>query len=183
MVGVDIVDQRRSYYYTQLRTCRNWFPLFFWLLDTAVINCYLLVQEPDSWASLRARPPHKRYWSHHGFFRTRLAWDLVLEGFRSLHPQQRFTISLAESTSSNGHPQGSVFPRGNNSQSRSHSYVGKYYELESRRQSPGNHQIERGRKRLCLFCRYLTKHPDLHPSSSPSSLYITSEVYLHSSIH
>jgi len=133
MGGVDIADQRRSYYYTQLRTCRNWFPLFFWLLDTAVINCYLLAQEPDSWASLGARPPHKRYWSHHGFFRTCLAWNLVLEASCSLHPQPRFTISLSESTGSNGNPQASFFPRGKNSQSCSHGYVGKYYELDPRR--------------------------------------------------
>jgi len=42
--GVDIADQRRSYYYTQLRVCRNWLPLFFWLLDTTVINSFLLAQ-------------------------------------------------------------------------------------------------------------------------------------------
>ena len=34
MGGVDIADQWRSYYTTQLRVCRNWFPVFFWLLDT-----------------------------------------------------------------------------------------------------------------------------------------------------
>ena len=44
MGGVDIEDQRRSYYYTQLRVCRNWLPLFFWLLHTAVINSFLLAQ-------------------------------------------------------------------------------------------------------------------------------------------
>jgi len=185
MGRVDIADQRRSYYYTQLRTCRNWFPLFFWLLDTAVINCYLLAQEPESWTSLGASPPHESYWSHHGFFRTRLAWNLVLEGFRSLHPQQRFTISLSESATSNRHSQAGIFPRGNNSQSRRRGYVGKNYELDPRRKSPGNHQIEHGRKRLCLFCRYLTKHSDLHPSSITSSLRDrnTSEVYLHSFVY
>ena len=44
MGGVDIADRRRSYYSTQLRVCRNWLPLFFWLLDTAVINSFLLAQ-------------------------------------------------------------------------------------------------------------------------------------------
>ena len=29
MGGVDIVDQRRSYYSTQLHVVRNWMPLFF----------------------------------------------------------------------------------------------------------------------------------------------------------
>jgi hypothetical protein len=42
MGGVDIADQRRGYYHTQLPTCRNWMPLFFWLLDTVIVNSYLL---------------------------------------------------------------------------------------------------------------------------------------------
>jgi hypothetical protein len=42
MGGVDIADQLRQYYSTQMRTLRNWFPLFLWLLDTAVINAYIM---------------------------------------------------------------------------------------------------------------------------------------------
>lgn len=42
MGGVDIADQLRQYYTTQMRTLRNWFPLFLWLLDTAVINAYIM---------------------------------------------------------------------------------------------------------------------------------------------
>ena len=42
MGGVDIADQRRGYYSTQLTTHRNWMPLFFWILDTVIINSYLL---------------------------------------------------------------------------------------------------------------------------------------------
>ncbi|RPB11552.1 hypothetical protein P167DRAFT_470789, partial [Morchella conica CCBAS932] len=42
MRGVDIADQRRSYYHTQLRVCCNWFPIFFWLLDTAIINAFII---------------------------------------------------------------------------------------------------------------------------------------------
>ncbi|KAF8926507.1 hypothetical protein BGZ58_011127, partial [Dissophora ornata] len=38
MNGVDIADQLRSYYSTQLRTYRTWVPIFFWLLDTTIIN-------------------------------------------------------------------------------------------------------------------------------------------------
>src|SRR5205807_9273822 len=46
MGGVDIADQYRSYYDTQLTTFRTWFPIFFWALDTALINSYLAF--PDS---------------------------------------------------------------------------------------------------------------------------------------
>lgn len=42
MGGVDIADQLRQYYTTQMRTLRNWFPLFLWLIDTAVIIAYIM---------------------------------------------------------------------------------------------------------------------------------------------
>src|ERR1044071_4550014 len=38
MNGVDIADQLHGYYATQLPVRRTWMPLFFWLLDTAIIN-------------------------------------------------------------------------------------------------------------------------------------------------
>jgi hypothetical protein len=65
MGEVDIADQRRSYYPTHLRVCRNWLPLFFWLLDTAIINSFLIAVEATS------GPQYKEeYWSHHGSFHT-----------------------------------------------------------------------------------------------------------------
>ena len=42
-VGVDVADQYRSYYFTQLKCLRNWPPIFFWLLDITIINSYLLL--------------------------------------------------------------------------------------------------------------------------------------------
>ena len=45
MGGVDIADQLRSYYSTQLTVCRTWPPLFFWLLDTSIINSYLICKK------------------------------------------------------------------------------------------------------------------------------------------
>lgn len=43
-VGVDVADQYRSYYFTQLKCLRNWPPILHWLLDTTAINAYLLSQ-------------------------------------------------------------------------------------------------------------------------------------------
>jgi hypothetical protein len=40
--GVDIADQYRESYFTQQTSRRNWLPLFYWLLDIAVINSFLL---------------------------------------------------------------------------------------------------------------------------------------------
>jgi len=38
--GVDIVDQLRSYYSTLKPSHPNWLPLFYWLLDTLLVNPY-----------------------------------------------------------------------------------------------------------------------------------------------
>jgi len=42
-VGVDVADQYRSYYFTQLKCLHNWPPIFFWLLNTTIINSYLIL--------------------------------------------------------------------------------------------------------------------------------------------
>jgi hypothetical protein len=42
MGGVDIADQFRAYYSTQRISFRSWYPLFFWILDTAILNAYLI---------------------------------------------------------------------------------------------------------------------------------------------
>ncbi len=45
MSKVDIADQLRGYYATQLAVRKIWMPLFFWLLDTAIINSYLILKK------------------------------------------------------------------------------------------------------------------------------------------
>jgi len=40
--GVDIADQYRCYFFTQLIARRNWLPFFFWLLDITVVNSFFL---------------------------------------------------------------------------------------------------------------------------------------------
>jgi len=47
-VGEDVADQYRSYYFTQLKCLRNSPPIFYWLLDTTVINTYLLLRHLPS---------------------------------------------------------------------------------------------------------------------------------------
>ena len=44
MGGVDIADQLRGYYTTQLTSRRNWMPLFFWLLNISLVNSFKLAQ-------------------------------------------------------------------------------------------------------------------------------------------
>ncbi|CAG8793134.1 24728_t:CDS:2, partial [Cetraspora pellucida] len=75
MGRVDIADQLRSYYSTQLTIFRVWVPLFFWLLDTAIINSYLICKK------LNIAEEHKA-------FRFALIRDLIKD---SLNPLKRTT--------------------------------------------------------------------------------------------
>ena len=42
MGGIDIANQLRESYKTHKATQRNWWPLFYWLIDVTVINSYRL---------------------------------------------------------------------------------------------------------------------------------------------
>ena len=42
MNGVDIADQLRAMFTTEQQTSRTWMPLFYYLLDTAICNAYIL---------------------------------------------------------------------------------------------------------------------------------------------
>lgn len=42
MGGVDLANQFRESYETRRATQRNWWPLFYWLIDVACINAYRL---------------------------------------------------------------------------------------------------------------------------------------------
>jgi len=64
MGGVDTADQLRSYNSTQLRARRNWMPLFFWLLDIALVNSFILAKLKNQTKSPVA-------------FRRRLLWELI----------------------------------------------------------------------------------------------------------
>jgi hypothetical protein len=44
MGGVDLANQFRELYETHRPTCRNWWPLFYWLIDIACVNSYRLYQ-------------------------------------------------------------------------------------------------------------------------------------------
>ena len=74
--GVDIADQLRSYYSTQQTSHRNWWPLFFWILDTVIINCYLLARKKGSPLT-------------HREFRSSLVWGLIDSVFTKNIPKRR----------------------------------------------------------------------------------------------
>ena len=44
MGGVDIADQLRAGFSTQQRGVKPWRPLFYWLLDSTIINAFPLLE-------------------------------------------------------------------------------------------------------------------------------------------
>ena len=61
MGGVDIADQRRSYFTTQRTHRKTWKPLWHFLLDTVISNCFLLSSyTPTDRRALR-RDGHKQF--------------------------------------------------------------------------------------------------------------------------
>jgi len=67
-VGVDVANQYRAYYDTQLTSRRNWYPLFYWVLETALINCRIIYRDT------------KEEEIKHLDFRLEVAWGLIEEG-------------------------------------------------------------------------------------------------------
>ena len=70
--GVDLSDQFRSYYCTQLTVTRTWIPLFFWILDTTIVNSYRI------YTVRKGTLTHKEY-------RFKLALTLIASGALNQH--------------------------------------------------------------------------------------------------
>ena len=45
MIAVDLTDMMRKTFTTQRKAYKSWMPLFFWMLDTAAINAFVVFQE------------------------------------------------------------------------------------------------------------------------------------------
>ena len=73
MRSVDIADQLRSNYPCHQISRRHWLPLWFWALDTAITNTYLIIR------SFSLKMEHKAV-------RRELAHALVETGWSELHP-------------------------------------------------------------------------------------------------
>src|SRR5947199_3122853 len=73
-VAIDIVDQYRSYYTTQIVARRNWLPIFFWILDTALLNSFIIYQE-----FFNSKAEDSCLFSHKEF-NIKVAWNWILQG-------------------------------------------------------------------------------------------------------
>lgn len=153
MGGVDIADQLRGYYNTQLPVRRTWMPLFFWLLDTAIINSYLILKKSGVNIS------HKE-------FRLQLVWDLVKAGLEENQKQPKTRSNVEELTNKFKFIQ--VDP------TKRHQYVTSNFELPLERLSPDGHFPEwREARSSCIWCKYLTKKAQKKAEKDPpqSQLY------------
>ncbi|KAI5839376.1 hypothetical protein DFP73DRAFT_484026 [Morchella snyderi] len=65
MGGLDIPDQRCSYWPTQHRVSRNWVPIFFLFLDTIILNPFL----PYRTTNLQEGTHLKDLLDHHQFWK------------------------------------------------------------------------------------------------------------------
>jgi len=70
-VGVDVADQYRTYFDTQLISRRNWYPLFYWILETALINSLIIYRD---------LPANKERTVDHFDFRLSIVHDLLQAG-------------------------------------------------------------------------------------------------------
>ena len=77
MGGVDIANQLRSKFSTQQRGVKPWRPLFYWLLDTTIINAFL-ISENQRKAKLKLDEKDKVR-SAHRTFRESLVTALLLD--------------------------------------------------------------------------------------------------------
>jgi hypothetical protein len=66
MGGVDIADQLRAGFSTQQRGVKPWRPLFYWLLDSTIINAYI-ISEHQRKAKIRPGIKDKVHSSHRTF--------------------------------------------------------------------------------------------------------------------
>lgn len=135
MNGVDVADQLRSYYNTQQTVQRNWMPLFFWLLDTAIINSYRIVRTLGSVQEQKE-------------FRRELVWDLVDLANDTEKVQSRAGLK-----------------RGTKEEIKNATKrlkVTKNFELSNQRLVPGNHLAEwKEQREACQWCTWLASKKKL----------------------
>ena len=133
MNGVDVADQLRSYYDTHIVTRRNWYPIFFWILDTCIINAFIMSKSIASTKHLSQKE-----------FRMDIANELINHGLTD----RRVTRSYVTQSEINEN-KGVCKPisKKNNS-------------LPTCRFLPGNHlpAFVNNKRFKCIFCRFLDRN-------------------------
>ena len=153
MGGVDIADQLRGYYGTQLPVRRTWMPLFFWLLDTSIINSYLIFKKSGKNIN-------------HKDFRLQLVWDLIKS-------------SIEEDESSKPNTRGHIekitqkFKFIQVDPTKKHQYITTNFELSPLRLTSDGHFPEwREERSSCVWCKYLNKKAQQKALKDPLQLQL-----------
>ena len=133
MGGVDIADRYRLYYDTQLISQRTWFSICFWLVDTALINSFIMYSDLDR--SLG----HKE-------FRIQVTWSLILSSAGIWEARKKSNSTALQPpvpTINNTNPQ---------------HYIAKQSDLPL--PSPEGQQlpVQLEGKQGCIFCRWQLAH-------------------------
>ena len=128
MNGVDRADQLRGELRTNRTTCRSWLPYFFFLLDTAIVNAYLLWRwECEKLVYNNSRKGENQ--RTHRIFRKALISSLIKRPLHTSRPLVSSTIRVGPNHS---------FIRPNR------SWVGcQYHTLDTK--------MKRG---YCYYCRF-----------------------------
>lgn len=97
MGGVDIAEQYRSYYDTQLMSRRTWFPIFICCTDTALINAFIIFS--DLGLVLK-----------HKVFRLPVTWGLILQSLVTRRKKRKFSEENEEdNTTENSGPSKTLY--------------------------------------------------------------------------
>ena len=129
MGGVDIANQLRSYYSTQQIVRRNWMPIFFWILDTTIINSYLIARKRRSLLT-------------HREFRSSLVWGLI----DSVHTASKKQRRRLEKEDGVDRDDASLWK---------HPRVSKSFTISDDRFTDDNHfPVTRKQRASCTLCSY-----------------------------
>ena len=149
MGGVDIADQLRGYYGTQLPVRRTWMPLFFWLLDTSIINSYLIFKKSGKNIN-------------HKDFRLQLVWDLIKSSMEENEPLKPNTRGYVKELTQQ-------FKFIQVDPTKKHQYVTTNFELSPLRLTSDGHFPEwREERSSCVWCKYLNKKAQKKALKDPS---------------
>lgn len=151
MGGVDIHDQLRSYYPTQLKALRSWIGLFFFLLDAAIVNAFLICRQVH-------KESKDKTLNQQRYFRIQLAWNLCLDGARDIDEDWAYklrSIRTDDPRIAGKFAKGNK-PTGNTTFSRSAGYITANFQPPQIRLLPGDHTLIRAynKQKLCACCRW-----------------------------
>jgi len=160
MGGVDIADQLRQYYTVQMRTSRTWIPLFLWLLDTSIINAYIMWKLHHNVKKKGA----------HSDFRQKLVSELLELSYKVDSPvETTHTIAMCNSQAAPTKPRRTGYITANNNVLGPKRHLpGMHYPVcndDSDKENDPNHGKDD--RRVCVLCRSKTLDTAATPTKKP----------------